>query len=129
MASFDISMDWDGKSEGSNWMRQGEFTPYVCDKCYFCLNGFTTGIANKRKRETTIVYRCKKRVTTDECNDDRVNLQQRGKYCKMCYRKRDSKISAKVWIIKSKSSRLGCVQCKETICKSCWEEGYDKHPK
>ena len=74
MMNYGISMNWDGKSERPNWMRQGEFTPCVCDKCYFCLNGFTTGIAHKRKREATIVYRCNKRVTTEECNDDRVNL-------------------------------------------------------
>ena len=69
-------MDWDGKSEHLNWKRQGEFTPCACDKCNFCLNGFTTVIAHKRKMEATIVYRCNKRVATEECNEDRVNLQQ-----------------------------------------------------
>ena len=129
MINYGISMDWDGKSERQNWMQQGESTPCACEKCYFCLNGFTTGIAHKRKMEATVVYRCTKRVKTEECNEDRVNLQQRSKYCKICYRKQDTPLKAPVHKRKCNTSRMGCVQCKETICKSCWTEGYDEHAK
>ena len=95
-----------------------------------CLNGFTNRISHERKSESIVVYRCNKRVKTKKCSKDRVDLGLKsGKYCKMCYRKQDASLSAPARRRKSKTSRLGCVQCKETICKSCWEEGYDMHLK
>ena len=70
-----IRMSWDGKSKRPNWMRQHELAPCECEKCYFCLNGFTNGMSHERKSETIVVYRCNKRVKTGKCNENRANLQ------------------------------------------------------
>ena len=47
--NYAISKAWDGKLERPDWMRQKDFVPCDCKRCYFCLNGFTTGIAHKKR--------------------------------------------------------------------------------
>jgi len=65
---------------------------------------------------------------TEECTTDRVSLGIKSSvYCKMCWRKQPKGMH---WAQKKKNckhSTKGCLQCKEPICKACWEEGYDKH--
>ena len=94
--------------------------------CYFCKNGHTTGIAHKRRKETT-VYKCGTRVTNDECSVKRVGLGKGSNYCRMCYRKQDASWSFEQKKEKCRNSTMGCKICQEPICKHCWEEGYDKH--
>ena len=124
-----IAMSWDGVGERPNWMRQGNWVPCECkDKnCYFCMNGHTTGIDHKRKREVVVEYKCGTRVTSNECSDECVNLKKGSSYCKMCYRKQDDSLTSAMKRKKCKISDLGCTQCQEHICKFCWVEGYDKH--
>ena len=95
----------------------------------FVLSGFTSGIAHKRKREETVVYKCNKRLKTEECTEECVTISEYSRYCKMYYRKQDSLLSVDVQKRKCKRSRMGCVQCKGIFCKGCWEEGYDEHTK
>ena len=38
-----IVLDWDG-DERPDYMRTGDSYPCNCMKCYFCINGHTTGI-------------------------------------------------------------------------------------
>ena len=70
---------------------------------------------------------------TDECTNDRVNLGKKsGSYCRMCYRavKRDSSFKGLKVVekrMKCTTSRMGCPQCQEEVCDSCWDKGYNMH--
>ena len=128
LLSYGIAQDWDGKSKRPDYMRSGEFVPCGCEQCYFCINGFTTGVAHAtKKRKAEIQFKCGSRLRTKKCTDFRVNLEKGGAYCKMCYRNQDKSLSRKQKLKKCNSSRMGCVQCQETICEKCWKSGYDKH--
>ena len=79
-------------------MKKDAFIPCDCNKCYFCLNDHTLGIAHapqKRKahRPTAIVYKCNTRQKVETCNDvtEKVDIMKGGDYCKMCYRKQSKK--------------------------------------
>ena len=126
-------MDWTGE-ERPDYMRKDAFIPCDCDKCYFCLNGHTSGIAHAPKkreahRPTAIVYKCNTRQKVETCKDvkERVDIMKNSKYCKMCYRKRGKVGTAAERKKKCNTSRLGCPICKEHICDDCWKSGYDKH--
>ena len=106
-----------------------DFVPCDCEKCYFCVNGHTTGIEHRRKRDATVVFANGVRLRSKKCVNVRVNLGKYPDYCKMCYRKQDPGLSRAEKRKNCKSSRLGCVHCRETVCKACWDEGYDLHMK
>ena len=75
--NYGIGLQWDGESdERPNFMRQNHFFPCDCNKCFFCLNGITTGIAHPptKKAKVTVEYKCGTRVTTKKCTDVRVSL-------------------------------------------------------
>ena len=142
-----LEMDWTDEDERPDYMPQGAFTPCDCGECYFCLNGYTTGIAHaedgKRKKRgpgrppIDVHYAERGAVLqTNKCTEvkDRVKLRNNGKYCKMCYRKElvlnatcQVKLNATQMQSRCRSSYMGCPFCQEEICKSCWLEGYDKH--
>ena len=99
-----------------------------CNKCYFCLNGHTTGIVHKQTRQKVdIEYKCGSVLNTDKCNVVRINLKTGSRYCRMCYRKCDDSLTVEEKLKQCKQSTMRCLQCKEHICKGCWAEGYDKH--
>ena len=124
---YGIGLDWVG-DERPDYMRTGEFIPCDCKKCYFCLNGHTTGIAHAGKKRAPVVeYKCGTRARTKRCSTERVNLNKNSKYCKMCYRKQGDVGTVKERTKKCNASRLGCVICEEHICKDCWDSGYDRH--
>ena len=52
-----------------------------------------------------------------------------GPYYRMCYRNSNPSLTTAQRRAWCKTSRLGCVQCKEPICKECWDKGYNNHPK
>ena len=83
--NYRISVQWDVESdERSNFMRQDPFIPCDCNKCFFCLNGITTGIAHppKKKAKVIVEFKCGTRVTTNKCTDERLSLGlSSGKYC------------------------------------------------
>ena len=92
LLNYGIGLDWkDGKRP--DYMRTGEFVSSDCDKCYFCINGHTNGIAHAGKKKGVgppVLLRCKcnKRMRVDKCADvkERVGIQKGSDYCKMCYR-------------------------------------------
>ena len=129
LLDYGICLDWDGESKRPDWMRQMDRVPCDCKKCYFCLNGHTTGIDHRRKRELEVVYAHGQTLMTDDCTEDRVNIGMKGgRYFGMCYRKQADSLTQTEKKKRCNSSTLGCGQCREPICKSCWEEdGYDKH--
>ena len=134
-------MEWDGKSEKPEWMRQRVCVPCNCDVCYFCQNGFTTGIAHRAKRQKVkVVYeKTGTIVWTKKCVEEAVDLDKNGCcYCKQCMRKLigavgedGRKLNVKEKQKLGRWSTKGCPQpsCSEHICKECWAEGYDKHKK
>jgi hypothetical protein len=122
--NYRISVQWDVESdERSNFMRQDPFIPCDCNKCFFCLNGITTGIAHppKKKAKVIVEFKCGTRVTTNKCTDERLSLGlSSGKYCWMCYRKQlTTELSAKDRQQRCRTSAMGCLICKEPICKEC----------
>ena len=60
--------------------------PCGCNKCFFCLTKITTGIDDSpTKMPVELQFKCSKRMRTDECTNDRVNLGKKsGAYYKMC---------------------------------------------
>jgi hypothetical protein len=65
-----IGLQWDGASaKRPNFMRQDPFVPYNCGKCFFCLNGITTGIAYppSKKAKVTVEYACRTQVLSHKC--------------------------------------------------------------
>ena len=109
-------------------MRTGDFIPCNCKTCYFCLNGHTSGIAHvNRKRPPVVEYKCETRVKTKKCSVVRVDLGKGNSYCRMCYMNTEKTGSTAEKKKKYSRSRLGCVICREKICKTCWESSYDKH--
>ena len=131
--NYALSLEWDGDPDKRpDYVRKDAFTPCDCEKCFFCVHGLTSGIAHAGiKRKAVFHYQCGGRQVTDGCTDVRVNLGLSGSdYCRMCYRKLDDSLSTKE---KKKAvkkfSQMGCNQCREPICKGCWDEGYDRHQK
>ena len=120
-------------------MRQVTLLPCNCDMCYFCINGLTNGIAHPspKKRKVEIITANHVRVKTDKCTTERIKLKDYADYCKMCYRKNIKRLKSENSSVDARTiqkklcnkSSMGCAQCKELICKSCWEDGYDKHEK
>jgi hypothetical protein len=137
LPSWIMALDWTGmviRSQWPRWMRQSEFVPCDCEKCFFCLHGLTTGIAHPKNERVTIEYACGSRRRTNKCSTERVLLKKKNGddmvnsvYCRMCYRKQDNdEIETEVKKSRCRKSKFGCVQCKEPICDSCWPK-YDKH--
>ena len=134
---YAIDREWDGEGERPGWMRQKDFLPCDCRKCYFCLKGHTTGIAHKKKTRVKVFSsRTGLSTWTDKCTDVAVNLGRGGAICRMCMRKNKgtlNKDGTKLSCVQRRrlpstgTSRMGCPQCDETICQDCWKEGYDKH--
>jgi hypothetical protein len=121
-----ISLDWDGRSDRPNYMRQRDFEPCDCKRCYFCKNGHTGRICNKMKQDYVMQYKCGKRLRKRGCSDVRVKVLNNSDYCRMCYRNHPG-VDASGNAINSKErkaacnqSYLGCPSCEEPICKKCW---------
>ena len=58
LLNYAIALDWDGSLERPEYMRQKEFVPCDCTKCYFCINGHTKGICPKRDQEYLLEFKC-----------------------------------------------------------------------
>ena len=88
LLNYGIGLDWDGikVSLKPHWMRQLEFVPCDCEKCFFCLKGLTTGIAHKKNERVKIEYTCGSRRHTKKCTTERVKLKNYSDYCRMCLR-------------------------------------------
>ena len=62
-----------------NWMRQSNPIPCNCDKCYFCINSITTGIAHKTTKKRNIIiesYKTGKRLIRKDCVEIQVDLKR-----------------------------------------------------
>ena len=56
LINYAIEREFEETSKRPSWVRQMNFVPCDCEKCYFCVNGHTTGIAHRRKRGTRQWY-------------------------------------------------------------------------
>jgi hypothetical protein len=124
LMAYAISLAWpDLNGPRPNWMRQIDFVPCGCKCCFFCLNGFTTGVAHKQKKrtKTTFIHHDNSRKVTKDCTDKRVNFLRGNSYCRQCYREGSGSKKEKMENIPY--SRLGCPSCDEHVCDSCWEKG------
>ena len=129
LLNYGISLDWVG-DEWPDYMRSGEFVPCNCNMCYFCINGYTSGIAHagdKRKVAEILQTQTGTIVMTEDCTEYRVKIQNYTSYCRMCYRNQEDSLSWEEKRDNCKGSTMGCAICREPICKKCWAAGYDKH--
>ena len=83
-----IRLDWDG-DERPAYVQVGELVPCNCNTCHFCIDGYTSGIAYKKRACVTVEYKCNTRMKTDKCSEKRVNLNNGCDYCNICYRMQD----------------------------------------
>ena len=126
LLNYGIGLDWDGVSgERPSYMQSGAFKPCDCKKCFFCLKGHTHRITHRPQKPNN----CGTQVRTNECTNECVNLgKSSGTFYQMCYRKQlTTELIANKRKKTCRTSRLGCVICKEPICTKYWKEGYDKH--
>ena len=86
-----MGLDWIGldRDKRPDYIRVGALMPCNCNKCYVCINGYTSGIAHKKRARVSVEYKCNTRMKTDKCSEERVNLNNGCDYCKMCFRMRD----------------------------------------
>ncbi len=110
-----------------NWMRQAQPLPCECNKCFFCLYSITTGLDHKYQKRliTHFVQHDHTCTKTVDCTEKHVNLGRVTSYCKQCYRERTGTKAEKMKDIAHPA--MGCPSCDETICKKCWEKGYNMH--
>ena len=87
------------------------------------------------KRKAVFHFQCGGRKVTKKCTDERVRLTNKAgepmksaTYCRMCVRNDKRDVSHREKEKAAKTSSMGCIQCREPICKACWAVGYDKHP-
>ena len=57
LLNYAIKYLWREGNERPNWIRQGPFVPCECERCYFCLKGYTSGIAHKMTKTVVIEYK------------------------------------------------------------------------
>ena len=123
--NYAIGKEWTDLNEPPpQWMRQTDWLPCECGKCFFCLNGLTNGIGHRKKRTRTIfVQHDNSRTMTTDCTTKRVGLKRGSQHCRMCYRKQcngTEEERARSKLEKQKacnSSTMGCPSCDELICK------------
>ena len=96
-------------------MRQKDFLPCNCKKCYFCKNGHIKG------EEYIMHYKCGKRIRQERCTDTRVTIANNSSYCRPCYKKQPNTKSSAEKKFGCSKSRMGCGSCKEPVCAACWE--------
>ena len=107
--NYGISLDWDGESKKLHWIRQIDFVPCDCEKCYFWLNRHTTGINHKMKRKKIVTeHKCWMRVTSEDCTEKCVSLKHLSGYCRMYYRKQDEILINKCKRRLYNTSSMGC---------------------
>ena len=133
-----IRIDWktkDGVFEELDkpcWMRKQSYIACNCKACFFCKEGKTTGIESVPKKYPPSGKKQQKKRKSMECSLQREKLGgSSGSYCRVCYWKRRSRHrnneSAKESKKHCNTSRLGCLVCKEQVCKDCWNS-YDHNP-
>jgi hypothetical protein len=97
LINYALEHEWeDLDGPGPNWMRQKEFLPRDCKKCFFCrVKGLTNGISHKRKAKTIVVESKKKRHVIVGHTNFRVKWGKKGSsYCRMCYRYQKGAVGA-----------------------------------
>jgi hypothetical protein len=62
-----------------DYMRAGGFVPCDCKRCFFCINGHTSGIKHAGDKRRSVVYKCSKRARTVKCTTVRVNIGKGSK--------------------------------------------------
>mmetsp|Transcript_1529 Transcript_1529/g.1963 ORF Transcript_1529/g.1963 Transcript_1529/m.1963 type:complete len:93 (+) Transcript_1529:1279-1557(+) len=80
-----IQHDWPEPFDNAfkpSFMRQQDWVPCDCKRCFHCSNGFTHGIDHKTKGKT----RRKPAFQIIKCPAERVNLGN-ARYCSLCYQK------------------------------------------
>jgi hypothetical protein len=127
LAEFALRYEWDGEISKSNlagrpkWMRGTDIVPCDCGVCFFCKNGFTTGIAHKPVGAGP-PSRAKK---PKGCSVVREKVKDQTQTCKVCYKIAKTNYSGD---LKGKPlylhlssmchhDTLGCANCGMVVCE------------
>ena len=117
--------DLDDPKKRPPYMRKKDWIPCSCNRCFFCVQGLTHGIAHKPKYG-------RRRVSTDTVIIDHPTMPEKlskyTNYCRVCYHaKRHQHPNKTAHEIKSKlcnKTTKGYPSCGYTfyVCKECWPE-------
>jgi hypothetical protein len=117
-----IRMDWDDITDPStkpSWMRQQNPIPCGCGECFFCKEGFTTGIAHAAKARAS-------NAPVPRGHDKVREFLGASLHCTYCYDRLHNEYpswSAEQLRNKRKRSTKGCRKCGENgvrVCELCW---------
>ena len=137
LMNYAIEQDWDGVPKRPSWMRQKAFVPCNCGEWYFCIQGHTTGVQDRQKKQKVKVVHLKSGTLAraDKCsNAVYVDLNKDSSYCRQCMRGLHGAVESKGNNLNKPAKRRlctysskGCPQvgCREQICNVCWEKGYN----
>jgi hypothetical protein len=109
------------KGARPNYMRQADWVPCGCGRCYHCNNKLTTGVAHKGSN----VAAKNSTEATSECSTDRTTMPGGPRACKVCM---DKLAQDKPMLIykerqlQASSTRKGCPACQVWVCGSCWSD-------
>eukprot|EP00956_Cyclotella_meneghiniana_P035911 scaffold119336_cov63-Cyclotella_meneghiniana.AAC.1 len=90
------------------------------------MNGLTNGVAHKVQSQTVIHYKCGKRLRVRGCTNVRVKVRNSGEYCRVCYKNHPGVDANGNKLNKSEKKKecyksyLGCGNCLQPVCESCW---------
>ena len=57
LINYALGQEWtDMNGPWPSWMRQKEILPRGCEKCFFCIKGFTNGITHKKAKQTITTF-------------------------------------------------------------------------
>ena len=79
LLNYAISLDWDGKSARPGWMRQKDFLPCDCNKCYFCKNGHTSGACRREIGSTPLHSSAVSENVQRNARQSELRLDHRGR--------------------------------------------------
>ena len=118
LITLGLKMDWkDFSDPRPSYMRQVDWVPCACGRCFFCENGLTHGVAHK----TTGHKRSYERV---DCLPVRETMKHQD-WCSLCTNriKRMHPTYSSKQVNKARlKSRKGCVGCDKWVCATCWSD-------
>ena len=116
----------EGKSR-PDFIRQRDFVPCDCEKCYFCKNNYTNGIAHADRMivEYGDSSSGKRKRNVTDCDAERETIERlsKGQKCIVCMNA--LKISHPQLNYDgrrklAKTSTKGCRLCDQPVCEACW---------
>ena len=135
MIRLGIERDWTDRASGGprpTWMRQKQWIPCSCKRCFFCTVGLTNGKqhvprqSRKRVSAVALKVRCVQMTRIDELESD-AGSDVMGRKCSECYISKRAKVPSQTSSpgrktkAKRNNSVWRCDGCKKGFCGPCKE--------